>query len=79
MQAGKTGFLQDAEGNNSVMRLAFVWLILNATALSWYVLLTDATNVGGAAAIFGTVTGVATGLKIIQKQQEKSGEDDTKN
>ncbi len=65
----KTGFFEVSPGNFSIMRLAFAWLIFNGTAMAWYVLMTD--SVGAAAAIFGTVTGVATCLKIIQKLQEK--------
>jgi membrane associated rhomboid family serine protease len=66
----KTGFFEVTPGNKSIMRAAFAWLILQATAMGWYSLIT--TNAGAAAAIFGTIAGVATGLKIIQKQQEKA-------
>jgi len=64
----KTGFFEVSPGNFSIMRLVFAWLILQATAMAWYALIS--TGVGEAAAIFGTVASVATGLKIIQKQQE---------
>jgi len=66
----KYGIFQDSNGNFSIMRVAFAWLIINATAMTWFVLLTT-EGVGAAAAIFGTVTGVATGLKIMQNNQEK--------
>jgi len=64
----KTGFFEVSPGNYSIMRAAFAWLILQATAMGWYALITS--GVGEAAAIFGTIAGVATGLKIIQKGQE---------
>jgi len=60
---------QDNNGNTSIMRVAFAWLMFNAAAMGWYALISVGT--GEAAAIFGTVASVATGLKIIQKQQEK--------
>jgi len=65
------GFLQDSNGDFSVMRLAFIWLILNATFMSWYILTDPSGTVAQASTIFGTVTGVATGLKLMQNQQEK--------
>ena len=60
----------DSQGNFSAMRVAFIWLMLNATFMGWYALVTS--DVGAAAAIFGTVSGVATGLKIMQNSQENS-------
>jgi hypothetical protein len=63
------GFLQDSKGNSSIMRLAFAWLMVNATAMGWYALVSS--GVAEAATIFGTISGVATGLKIMQNQQEK--------
>lgn len=63
------GFLQDAKGNRSIMRLAFAWLMVNATIMGWYALAT--TGVADAAVIFGTLSGVATSLKLMQNQQEK--------
>jgi membrane associated rhomboid family serine protease len=66
----KTGFFESEPGHQSIMRAAFAWLILQATAMGWYSLVTD--SVGASAAIFGTIASVATGLKIIQKQQEKT-------
>ena len=67
----KTGFFEVAPGNFSIMRLAFAWLIANGTALAYLVLLQNGT-VAEAATISGSFFGVATGLKIIQKQQEKT-------
>jgi len=66
----KTGFLEQNPGNRSIMRLAFAWLVFQATAMGWYALI--ATGVGAASAIVGTVAGIATGLKIIQKGQEQA-------
>jgi hypothetical protein len=67
----KTGFFEVSPGNFSIMRLAFAWLILNGTAMAYIVMLNDGT-VAEAATISGSFFGVATGLKIIQKQQEKT-------
>lgn len=72
------GFLQDSKGNYSIMRLAFLWLIFNATFMSWYILIDPSGTVAQAATIFGTVTGVASGLKLMQNQQEKEKEPQSK-
>lgn len=72
------GFLQDSKGNFSVMRLAFIWLILNATFMGWYIIIDPLGTVAQASTIFGTVTGVATGLKLMQNQQEKEKQPDKK-
>ncbi len=64
----KIGFFEISPGNRSIMRLAFAWLIIQATAMGWYALVF--TGVGAASAIFGTIATMATGLKLIQKQQE---------
>jgi len=61
---------QDSEGNQSIMRVAFAWLMFNAATMGWYSLIM--ADVGAAAAIFGTVSGVATGLKIMQNNQENN-------
>ena len=66
----KTGYFEVTPGNKSIMRIAFAWLILQATAMGWYALIT--LGVGEASAIFGTIAAVATGLKIIQKGQEQN-------
>lgn len=71
MFKNENGFLQDSKGNYSVMRLAFIWLILNATFMGWYIIIDPQGTVAQASTIFGTVTGVATGLKLMQNQQEK--------
>jgi len=65
----KIGFFEATPGNYSIMRAAFAWLIFQATAMGWYALISD--SVGAAVAVFAAIAGVATGLKIIQKQQEK--------
>ncbi len=71
----EVGFFEVSPGNKSIMRAAFAWLMLNGTAMAWYVLIsTHAAGVGAACAVFGTVTTVATGLKIIQKGQEQKQE-----
>lgn len=66
-----TGLFQNSKGNYSIMRAAFAWLMFQATAMGWYALID--TGVGAAAAIFGTVSGVATGLKLMQNNQENTG------
>ena len=66
----KTGYFEVTPGNKSIMRVAFAWLILQGTAMGWYALIT--LGVGEASAIFGTITAVAIGLKIIQKGQEQN-------
>jgi hypothetical protein len=70
MKQQKTGFFEASPGNFSIMRLAFAWLIFHGTALAYLVLLQDGT-VGEAVAVSSSIFGVATGLKVIQKQQEK--------
>ena len=62
---------QDNKGNTSIMRIAFAWLMFNAAAMAWYVITRSEIDIAGAVAIFGTVASVATGLKLMQKQQEK--------
>lgn len=64
------GLFQDSKGNYSIMRVAFAWLMFQAAMMGWYALIE--TGVGAAAAIFGTVASVATGLKIMQNNQEKT-------
>ena len=63
------GFLQDAKGNNSVMRLAFLLLIVAALLMSCYALMFEGS--ADAIAIFASISGVAVTLKTIQNQQEK--------
>jgi membrane associated rhomboid family serine protease len=69
-QQRKTGFFEVSPGNFSITRLAFAFLLVNGAAQSWFVLFSDPTAVASAATIFGTSASVATGLKLIQKQQE---------
>lgn len=76
-QKNNVGFFQDANGNFSMMRAGFAFLIVNSAAMAWYVLV-DLGEVGAASAIFGTVSGVATGLKLMQNQQEKDKDKETK-
>lgn len=52
------------------MRLVFFILIIDAIAQSWYQMITD--DSASAIAIFGSIAGVATGLKLVQKYQEKN-------
>lgn len=68
----KIGFFEVGPGNKSITRLAFAFLLVNGAAQAWFVLFADPTAVAEAATIFGTSASVATGLKLIQKQQEKT-------
>lgn len=70
-QPQKIGFFEVAPGDKSITRAAFAFLLLNGAAQAWFVLFNDPTAVASAATIFGTSASVATGLKLIQKQQEK--------
>ena len=69
-QSKKTGFFEVSPGNFSIMRLAFAWLLANGTAMAWFVLVAQ-KDPTGAGMIFGAFASVATGLKVIQKHQEK--------
>lgn len=67
----KVGFFEVGPKNYSVMRLVFFILMMFAILAASYVLLkTKGENVSGAVGVFSAVAGVATSLKIIQKQQE---------
>lgn len=63
------GFLEDSKGNASIMRLAFLILILNAVLMGWYSLMFHSP--GESIAVFSALSGVAVTLKTIQNQQEK--------
>jgi hypothetical protein len=65
-----TKFFQEAPGVNSLTRVVFFMLICYAiiqTSLGLFILEWD---VGGAVAFFGTIAGVATGGKLLQKTME---------
>jgi len=68
----KIGFFENESGEKSITRVIFAFLILNATLMTWFMLLSDTSQWQAAAAMFGTVSSVATGLKLIQKAQESS-------
>ncbi len=72
MSEGQHGMLQDAKGNFSVMRVAFLMLITNAILMGWFAVVTVGT--GEAIAVFTALSGVAVTLKTIQNQQEKGTE-----
>ena len=65
----RNGFLQDSKGNDSVMRLAFLLLIVFAMLMGGYALMFIGS--GESIAVFSSISGVAVTLKTIQNQQEK--------
>lgn len=54
----------------SITRVAFVWLIFNATCMGWYVLINGSDNALEAGGIVTSISTVAAGLKVYQKGQE---------
>lgn len=65
------GFFQDNEGNFSSMRLVFLVMIAYALVTGWWTLLNEG-SVACLALVSGLV-GLAGGLKLGQKYQEKKG------
>jgi len=70
MFANKIGFLQDATGDFSIMRLVF------AVAMFWAMGLTTGMALAGTSvplliALYSSLSGVAVGLKLGQNYQEK--------
>jgi len=67
----KNGIFQEDNGNFSMTRVVFLVLIIYAilqTSLGFFLL---DWAVGEGVAFFGTVTGVATGGKLLQKTMEE--------
>jgi hypothetical protein len=62
------------DSKKSITRVAFLWLMINAILMGWYVLIWGSSYVTAATAIIIAVTGVATGLKLYQKGQELKNE-----
>ena len=63
----KTGFFQENPGENSVTRLAFFAMIITALFIAIYqVINTGTIDVVG----FTTIAGMASGLKLVQKNIE---------
>lgn len=62
----------DEKSTLSITRVAFAWLILNATFMAWFILKFGTKNAPEAGGIFVAVSSVATGLKLYQKHQEKT-------
>ena len=63
-------YLKDDNGNDSIMRVMFVYMILYSTfmtTLVWF----QTKNTGETIALFSALSGVATVLKLGQKQIEK--------
>ncbi len=56
---------------NSITRVAFIWLVVNATFMAWVILIFGTENAVDAGIVFSAVSGVAAGLKLYQKKQEK--------
>lgn len=59
----------------SITRVAFVWLIFNATFMGWFILIHGTENAVQAAEVVVSISGVATALKLYQKGQEIRRED----
>ncbi len=55
---------------NSITRVAFIWLVVNATFMAWVILIFGTENAVDAGIVFSAVAGVAAGLKLYQKKQE---------
>ncbi len=64
------GFFQE-DSTYSITRVAFIWLIINATFMGWFTLIFGTEYAVEAGGIFASVSGVATTLKHWQKKQEK--------
>lgn len=54
----------------SITRVAFIWIVINATFMTWFVLIFGTKNAAEAGGIFVSLTSVAAGLKLYQKKQE---------
>jgi hypothetical protein len=61
----------------SITRVAFVWLIFNATCMGWYTLVYGSENALEAGGIVTSISTVAAGLKLYQKGQENKRENKT--
>lgn len=58
----------------SSTRVGFVWLLFNAIAMGWFVLICGTEHALEAGGIITTVSSVAAGMKLYQKQQEIDNE-----
>lgn len=68
MENQKTGFFEEAPGVQSITRVAFFMMILNALFIMDYQLVTSEHHIDIAA--FLSIVGAACGLKLWQKGQE---------
>lgn len=59
------------KGDQSATRLAFLWLIANATFMGWFVLIFGTEHAAEAGSVMGVVSGIASGFKLYQNKQEK--------
>jgi hypothetical protein len=66
----KIGFFEENAGEKSITRLAFAFLIGYAILASGFIFVTNPDEYASGLAVFAAIAGVATGLKLIQKQQE---------
>lgn len=62
------GFFQDSEGNFSITRAVFAFMILNAVAMGWVTLIAEGHI--AALTLLSGVSSVAIGLKLGQNVQE---------
>jgi hypothetical protein len=65
-----TGFFEASPGDKSIMRLVFAFLMGYAALASAYMFIT-ADEYAAGIAVFSSIAGVATGLKLIQKESER--------
>jgi hypothetical protein len=65
------GFFQEDNGSKSITRVVFFMLILYAIVQTTLGLFMLHWPTGEAIAFFGTITGVATGGKLLQKTMEQ--------
>lgn len=66
----KTGFFEEAPGKQSITRVVFAFLMGYSAVASAYMFMT-ADEYGAGIAVFSAIAGVATGLKLIQKESER--------
>lgn len=55
----------------SMTRFGFFWMVVNAVLMGWYILIWGTDHATEASMVMGSVTSIATGLKLYQKHQEK--------
>lgn len=59
-------------GNQSTMRVAFLWLAFNAVFMGWFALIFGGDNLMEVVALVSGITGAGAGFKVWQKKQENN-------